>query len=144
MAHAPDKLVADLTLGIQRAVEARKTLDAEMGLAETEQQIQITASGTASAEGLFESIEVPFDYAFYYAPGQRDNDIEEPVMTFGASCDADVFITVHVRSYDQDPVTGGYVGATVRVGVMGTGDYEATINLLFEGYGAPVDEFEEA
>lgn len=140
--HSGLRAVADLTLGVAKSTEARRQRDRELGLAETEQQFQIPVSGTASTLPGFSFLAVFFDFPFHYAPGQRDSDLQEPHMTFGSKCNADVTLNAHVRDWYIDSDTGGYTGAVVVVSalaaVAGT-DFTGSVHVTFQGFSAPDD-----
>lgn len=140
--HATQRAVQAITLGVAKSTARVRAREAELGLAETEQQYKIPVTGTASTLPGFSFLAVFFDYPFYYAPGQRDSDLEKPLMTFGGECDADVMLGAHVRDWYMDDERGAVTGAVVVVSALaaiaGT-DFTGKVNVTFQGFSAPDD-----
>lgn len=109
-------------------------------LAEVHQQVQIEVAGTSGA-GAWSTRDVHFDETFYYAPGQRLNQNEDPQVTWGAVLDSGrAFFSVHVEKWILDR-NSNYTGAVIAIGAQGDGSqYRGTIHCTFQGYSAPNDD----
>lgn len=140
--HEAGRAIADLTLGVVKSTAARAAVDQELALTETDQQYQIPVSGTARTVAGFGVLAITFDYPFYYAPGQRDSDLERPHMVYGAECDAFVVLHAHVQDWDIESATGAIVGATVVVACLSAADIDFTgkLHLTFQGFSSPNDD----
>lgn len=134
------RAIAELTIGTVRSTREREARDREMGYAEIEQQYQFAISGTAvpSLAWTVDPIEIDFDYPFYYAPGQRDSDLDRPQFYSGVEVTPPVAVSIVVSSWTLDPDNGAVIGCTVNVGVVGDVTlpaYAGVVHLTFQGYG---------
>lgn len=131
------RALTELTIGAARAGREQERRIRDMSAAELDLQFQYEISGTAENGWGFVSLTVNFDVSFYYAPGQRDNDLEHPHMTFGAEADVPVGVTAVVTSWLEDVDNGAILGCTVAVGVISDSHrpFTGKVNLNFQGYG---------
>lgn len=144
--HSGHRAVTDLTLGVVKAVKASDRRRLTQGLAETDQQYQFPITGHAEELPAFTTVSITFDFPFYYAPSQRDSDLERPHVGWGAECDAFVMLSVHVSDWVTDEDTGATIGATVAIGVSAQGSdvaFSGKIHITFQGFSAP-DEVDGA
>lgn len=127
-----------LTVGAVNAQRAKERRNREMATTEVDFQYRIEISGTASAGIAFVEVELDFDVEFYYAPAQRDSDLERPHMTFGGEADGQVGITATVVAWKEDEMTGAITGATVAIGVLASvnTDFSGAAHVNFQGWGA--------
>lgn len=134
---AMQRALTGLTIGVAKQMRAREQRDREMGFAEIEQQFQVKITGTAGGAFGFESATISFDYPFYYAPGQRDSELDRPHMTFGGEASTAVAISAVVTGWDVDAESGAIQGAVVAIGVSGAEvDYTGVVHLNFQGFAA--------
>jgi hypothetical protein len=131
------RAVRTTLLGAHQAIEARKVRDENMALGEVELQYQLEVSGTAEVAPSFASVHVDFDHRFYYAPGQRDSELREPHMWFGARLDADVHYSVHVRQWIVDPDDGAVIGCDLRASASAavSTPYKGVVHVTIQGWG---------
>lgn len=137
--HIAQRSISDLTLGASKARDRVIRRNKEMGLSEVMLQFQTPVSGTAAGSVGFATTTLTFDYNFYYAPGNRDSDLERPQFWFGVEIDGEVFVSCAVTSWETDVDTGATTGATVRLGVMSGGDiadFTGVLHSTFQGFGA--------
>lgn len=139
--HKLHRAVAEITLGVVQSTRERDALDLDMALTESEQQYRVPIEGEASPGWGFGEVDIEFDSHFFYAPAQRDSDLEFPHFTFGAICEQDAVIVARVKTWDVREHNGAIKGATVGVAVICAEAYEAEVDLRFQGYAA-LDETE--
>lgn len=138
---ALSRAVAHITVDALETQKARKHKDRQMGVDEIDAQFVLLVEGTATATPGFGSIVVPFDHAFFYAPGQRDSDLETPLFTQGSETSYNVMLIAKVNEWTIDPDDGSIIGAVVGIGVVGTaGDYTGYVHCNFQGWGALREE----
>jgi hypothetical protein len=110
-----------------------------MGLQEAMQQFQLEFSGTAELTWGFASLNLVFDFPFYYAPGQRDPDFDRPHFWFGAVVNTPIAVTAVVTAWSIDEDNGAVIGATVHVGVCAATPgvaFDGVVHLTFQGFSA--------
>jgi hypothetical protein len=139
--HALDRAMGELTLGVVKSTRKRDQRDWEMGFKELQQQFQIKINGQASEAWGFAQTTIVFDYPFFYAPAQRDSDLDRPQFWFGAELyDFPGAASAVVTAWEIDPTHGAVVGATVSIGVASQpgvdAPYEGVIHLTFQGFAA--------
>ncbi len=135
------RAVAHITVDAIQAQKSRKRKDRQMGVDEIDAQFILTVEGTASPTLGFGAVTVPFDHAFFHAPGQRDSDLETPVFTSGAESTEDVILVAKVNEWLVDDDDGSVIGAVVGIGVMGiAGAYSGYVHCNFQGFGALREE----
>jgi hypothetical protein len=147
---AGTRAMLELTIGATKSMQRRAARDREMGLAEIEQQFQFEISGNAAITFAFAEVDVPFDYPFYYAPGQRDSDFNRPHFWFGAETSVAVAIVATVVAWELDEDNGAVIGATVAIGVaagqpavptQGVGvPFTGWAHLTFQGFSALAED----
>lgn len=135
-AGALTRAVAHITVDAIHSERARKRKDREMGADEIDAQFILAVKGTATSIPGFGSVTVPFDHSFFYAPGQRDSDLETPVFTSGAESFSNVMLVAKVEEWLVNDDDGSIVGAVVGIGVIGSGNYSGYVHCNFQGYGA--------
>lgn len=135
--HKLHRAMEDLTLNIQAAIRDRDERNYELGMVEHEEQIQIPIGGPINGLG-FQTFEVEFDSPFFYAPAQRDSDLERPHFSFGYETETDVVISCRVAAWTDKETNGATIGATVGVAVLSTSDvtFEGVLHLTFKGFAA--------
>lgn len=138
--HALHRAVADMTLGVAQSTRKREARDREMGFREVQQQYQIEIAGEATGVWGFAETSITFDYPFFYAPAQRDSDLDRPHFWFGAELDFLGAVSAVVTAWDTHPRTGAITGATVAVGVVTQAGaevgYQGVVHLTFQGFAA--------
>lgn len=131
------RIMAELSLGSNRRMRQRERRDLDMGFSEVVQQYQINIEGEPGGAFGFASVDVSFAYPFYYAPAQRDSDLDVPHMTFGGEASTDLAMSAVVTSWDRDADNDAINGATVCVGVLGASEtYTGVVHLSFQGFAA--------
>lgn len=135
--HSAQRAIQDLTLGIARSDKRAVRRAQELGLREVILNFQSTISGTARSTPGFAQVTVNFPYTFYFAPGNRDSDLERPQFWPGFECDGDVMLSAHVKEWDTNVGNGGTIGAVVRVGFMAAAEvtFNGMVHMSFQGYG---------
>lgn len=145
--HALQRAIGRMTLGAVQSVERRRQLNEEMAYAEVQEQFQLAVSGSTSTSPIFATTaEILFDYAYFYAPGQRESDLLVPQFWFGSVIDEPVMLTASVVSWTADADNDATIGAVVRVGAVGADagvDYAGWLHLTFQGYGALIEDESE-
>lgn len=152
---ATQRTLADLTIGNVLSMQQRTARQAEVALQETTQQYQFEISGTSSTGLAWGQVQVIFDYEFYYAPGQRDSDLDRPQFYVGAEVappiDEDpedypepspVAVMATVTRWLVNEDNGGISGANVAVGTFADRDgvtFDGLVHLSFQGFTALVD-----
>lgn len=126
-----------LTVGLLSPDRAKQIHRAKSKLDEVMMQFQFDIAGTATSSLVFASVDVVFDYPLHYAPGQRDSELDHPHFHYGSYTPGNpVGIHATVTAWNRDPATGAFIGATVGVGVIGSGAFTGRVHLSFQGYGA--------
>jgi hypothetical protein len=143
--HSAQRQVQALTLGVAKSQRKVRERERELGFAETEQQYQFPISGYVGPTAAFITTEILFDFPFYYAPGQRDSDLEKPQMRQGFESPDNVMITIGVREWNVNEDTGGVIGATLVIGVLAAVavTFTATGHAEFQGFSAPDDHLDD-
>lgn len=138
--HAISRSIAVMAFDMQHHILKKRHQADDFKLAEIQQQAQIDVSGTGGV-GAWTTKEVHFDETFYYAPGQRLNQNEDPQVAWGAVLDEGrAFFSVHVEKWLLD-TNSNYTGAVIAIGAQGDGSkYRGTVHVCFQGYGAPNDD----
>lgn len=142
--HQLQRAMSEITLQAVQSTRERDARDYQMGLGEHEEQFQIPLTGTAGRTPGFAEIEIGFDHHFFYAPAQRDSDLDRPHFTFGSECAEPVIIQACVKEWNIRESNGAIRGATLRVSVMAAGTVafeDAVLNVTFQGFAA-LDEVE--
>lgn len=136
------RAVQGMTLGVIKATRAREERNQQMGYAEVDLQYQVPISGTANTGIAFTTITLSFEIDFFYAPGQRNNDLERPHLTVGGESDVPIGLTAVVTAWEEDPDNGAIRGATVAIGVIAATStpFTGTAHLNFQGYGAQTED----
>lgn len=136
------RAIAGVTVGAVQSMRARDQRDRQMGLSELMQQFELVFSGTAGSAWGFAQTTVTFEFPFYYAPGQRDPQFENPHYWFGAETSAPVAVSVTVKQWTLDEDHGSVVGAVLYVGVCGVGQtpYNGVAHLTFQGFSALAED----
>jgi len=141
------RVLQKLTIGVTQARERRDATARQLGMRELEQQFQFPISGQAGTTIAWDSMGCDFDYPFYFAPGQRDSDLEVPHMTYGVVLEGGtpVAIVACVTGWKRDNTDDSYTGATVAVGAFSPGasapiQYGGAIHISFQGYGALLED----
>ncbi len=136
-AGALTRAVAHITVDAIQSQKARTRKDREMGVDEIDAQFILSVEGSASPTLGFGSVTVPFDHAFFHAPGQRDSDLETPVFTSGGESADNVILVAKVNEWLVDDDDGSIIGAVVGIAVAGiAGAYSGYVHCNFQGYGA--------
>lgn len=143
--HAAQRQVQALTLGVAKSRERLRRYEAEVGFSEGSQQYQFHVSGFVGPIPAFSTKELTFDYPFYYAPGQRDSDLEKPQIRTGFVSEDNIMLTVGVKTWTINADTGGIIGAILNVGVIaGTSiACSALAHVEFQGFYAPDDHADD-
>ena len=146
--------IRQLTIGVVRDVDRRRSGREANALAEREEQFQIAVSGTATDYPLWVTAELSLATAFSIATGARDSTLQRPQVAVGFE------LTSVMRENDDrewEPVTAGVlVSAVVRdyhfdaahaldravvlIGATAPGDelrFTGFVHITFQGYGAP-------
>lgn len=138
---AVGRLLHDITIGTIQAVRSKDASDAQNEMREIEQQFQVAISGVAGAVPAFEGATLQFDVPFYYAPGQRDSDLEFPHFTYGSHTNPAVGVHATVSEWVHDETNGSVIGAVVQIGAVGLGEeFTGFAHLTFQGFGALAEE----
>lgn len=138
---AVERLVAGLTIGVHQAVRRKDKADRENGLREMDLQFQITFSGTASGVPAFEDITLNFDYGFFYAPSQRESNLEYPHFTYGSHTTPAVGVHATVKEWLKDETNGSIIGAVLSIGAVGEEtDFKGVVHATFQGLGMLLEE----
>jgi hypothetical protein len=149
------RTLADLTIGNIKSMQQHAERTAELSLQETTQQYQFEISGTASTGLAWATMTVTFDYEVYYAPGQRDSDLDRPHFYFGAEIappiadppedhpePVPVAVLATVTRWLINDDNGAIIGAHVAVGCFTDHDgvpFTGLVHLSFQGFSALVD-----
>lgn len=143
--HAAQRQVQALTLGVAKTTKRMRDWELSVGFAETEQQYQFPIGGYVGPVPAFSTVEITFDYPFYYAPGQRDSDLEKPQMRIGYEVDQQVMVTIGVQEWTVDENTGGITGATLVVGALAASPvvFTGLGHAEFQGFSAPDDHADD-
>lgn len=143
--HAGQRSIQALTLGVAKSRQKARAYEAEAGFAETEQQFQFRISGHGGASAAFATKTITFDFPFYYAPGQRDSDLEKPQFRSGHESPDDIMVTIGVLSWTVDEDTGGVIGCVLNVGVLAAADvtFSGVAHAEFQGFSAPDDHADD-
>lgn len=143
--HAGQRAIQALTLGVAKSRQKARAYEAEAGFAETEQQFQFPISGHGGPTAAFATKEITFDYPFYYAPGQRDSDLEKPQMRSGFVSPNDIMVTIGVQSWTVNEDTGGIIGCVLNVGVLAAVNvtFAGVAHAEFQGFSAPDDHADD-
>jgi hypothetical protein len=142
------RLLHDLTVGTIQAVRRKDNADGQNQLREVEQQIQFTVKGRTGEGGtvpIFVEKELKFDYAFHYAPANRDSPLEYPHFSAGSQTNPPVVLHVTVKEWLHNENNGAINGCIVNVGATGTQAITAFTGvafLTFQGFGALIEEDE--
>jgi hypothetical protein len=134
------RLLHDMTVGTIQAIRGKDASDAQGKLREIEQQFQVAISGTAIATPAFTPVTLNFDYPFYYAPAQRDSNLEFPHFLFGSHTNPAVGIHASVTEWLHDETNGSIIGAVVQVAAIGEGAFTGFLHASFQGLGALAEE----
>lgn len=135
-----------LTVDAVRAQRARTSLDRTMGANELDLQYQVDVSGQADSYVALTVVEIDFEVDFYYAPGNRDSDLQRPHMTCGGEADSQVILGATVVAWHDNALTGAIQGADVAVSVHAPSltDFKGKVHLNFQGWGMVRDTGESA
>lgn len=152
---ATQRTLSALTIGNVKSMQERSARTAEIALQETTQQYQFEIAGTASMGLAWSTVQVALDYEFYYAPGQRDSDLDRPQFYFGAEVappiddppedhpePSPVAVTATVTRWLINEDNGAIVGAHVAIGCFADRDgvpFTGLAHLSFQGFSALVD-----
>lgn len=141
---AVGRLLDAITVGAPQKMRRKDALEAQHKLREIEQQFQFEISGVATKTLTFEEVTVPFDYNYYYAPGQRESNLDFPHFTFGSQTNPSVGVHATISQWMRDQPDGSINGAVVAVGAHGNNQaFTGVVHLTFQGFGALIEEGEE-
>lgn len=147
--NAIARSIALMGFDLERQMRKKRHEADNYGLAETQQQYQVSVSGVAGA-GAFTDFTIKFNEIIYFAPQWRNNKMEDPQMSWGAVLDSGrAFFAVNVKEWLLDDKCN-YTGAIISIGAQagaygGLGGvdgspYSGTIHLTFQGLSAPVED----
>lgn len=111
-------------------------------LQEIEQQIQLAISGTATAVIAWQETTIELDVGFVNAKYQRYSNLLRPHFNYGVVSGDAIVVAARVVTFTDIEGRGLVLdGVTVAVGVFAPQPaavpYTATVDLTFQGYGAP-------
>ena len=141
---AVQRVLHEVTVGTHRAIRARDDNKAKNKPRELEQQFQFAISGTAGAVPAWQEVTVEFDYAFFFAPAQRESSLEYPHFTYGSQSSPPVGVHATVTEWLHNEDNGSIIGAKVAVGASGASvSFTGIVHLTFQGFGMLAEEDEE-
>lgn len=138
-------------VGAARSMQRKRRQDSEYDLSELTLQYQLPFSGEAGTLLAWsEPVEIVFEWGFFYAPMQRDSELELPHFEYGSYVltDAPVGILANVMTWQEEEANGGITGASVVLGAIG-GDSEtpvpfsASVHVTFQGLATSRDNISE-
>lgn len=145
--NAVGRAVAALSLGAVRETQRREARRRNMGLEEMDLQFQVAISGDAGTQADWDTFSIDFDFPFYYAPGNRDSDLDRPHFTFGAVVEdgSPVVVSACVTGWQLNEETQGVTGATVAVCAVAPGtsqpvSFGGYVHLNFQGYAGVAED----
>lgn len=144
---ALDRSIRGMTIDTIRNLDQRREMLGYDEMGELEQQFQIDVQGTAGSIIGWVDFDLTFGVDFYNAPNRRNSPYTLPHFTYGylLTTPDPVVLTACVRSYkldDKDTVQG----ASISIGAYDPGstkikEFTGVVHLVFQGYGAPVENF---
>jgi len=139
-----ERALRELTIGAVQAGRAHDQLNRTMGATELDLQYQLEISGKADTVIALTTKSIDFEIDFFYAPGNRDSDLERPHMIFGGEADAPVALSATVVAWHEDPDSGAVTGADVAIGACAPTltPFTGKVHITFQGWGLVRDTAE--
>lgn len=141
------RTVQSIQIGNALDMQKKVDQDLEMNMQEIDLQYQLPVSGIASDTSTpWATVELDFEWEFYYAPGNRDNDLAWPHMTYGAYVPGSpVAVIAAVTAWKIDPDTDAITGAIVGITAFGENTpFEGVLHVTFQGWAMSRDDFADA
>lgn len=140
------RTVQSIQIGTALDIQKRADQDLELDMQEIDLQYQLPVSGTAGDASEWETVELDFEWEFFYAPSNRDSDLAYPHMTYGAyvpGVPVALFACVNVWKVDTD--TDAITGVVLAVTALGNQvDFAGSLHLNFQGYALSRDDFSDS
>jgi hypothetical protein len=146
--QALERSFKGLRIGATLDMQKLKDRAEKDGLIERDEQFHLAVAGLAEEFFLWTSTKIKFATAFVDATGQRDSPFDRPHISVGCEIYTPVPVAINAVVMEWDVTDRNEtVGATVALGVASsdqTTKFKGAVHLTFQGYGAPLNTFDDA